>query len=161
MRYEITKNEAAERVKKLKDLIDIEQKFPYLITPDSPSQRVGGKPLDKFKKFIHPAPMLSFNDTFNQTDMEEWEKRLRKLDPKATSKGFYCELKLDGLAIELIYTNGILETGATRGDGTVGEDVTQNLKTVEAIPLTISSSKLKALNPKLIVRGEVFINKKD
>src|SRR3989344_8666128 len=151
MRYEITKNEAAERVKKLKDLIDkyrynrlaldkplvkeeiedslkkelfdIEQKFPYLITPDSPSQRVGGKPLDKFKKFIHPAPMLSFNDTFNQTDMEEWEKRLRTLDPKATSKGFYCELKLDGLAIELIYTNGILETGATRGDGTVGEDV--------------------------------------
>ena len=143
-----------------KELFDLEQKFPELVTPDSPTQRVGGKPLKEFKKIKHPERMLSFNDAFDEKDMEEWEARLKRLDPHAVDGGFYCELKIDGLAIELIYKKGILETGATRGDGTVGEDVTQNLKTVEVIPLKLQTTNYK-LQTSLVVRGEVFINKKE
>src|SRR3989344_9598539 len=84
-----------------KELFDIEQEFPELITPDSPSQRVGGQPLKEFKKVKHPERMLSFNDVFNNQDITDWENRLKKVDPRAVEDGFYCELKLDGLAIEL------------------------------------------------------------
>ncbi|MEX1063944.1 MAG: NAD-dependent DNA ligase LigA, partial [Candidatus Paceibacterota bacterium] len=142
-----------------KELFDLEQQFPELVTPDSPTQRVAGKPLKKFEKFTHPIRMYSFNDAFNEEDMKEWEERLRRLDPKATERGFYCELKLDGLAMELVYENGSLIVGATRGDGTIGENVTQNLKTIEAIPLRLVDSDKQ---PKtLVVRGEVFIGKKE
>jgi DNA ligase (NAD+) len=143
-----------------KELFDLEQKFPDLVTPDSPTQRVAGKPLKKFKKFQHPQPMLSFNDAFSREDMEEWEERLKRLDPRATEPGYYCELKIDGLAIELVYENGILKVGATRGDGIVGEDVTQNLKTVEAIPLKLETKNWE-LKTELVVRGEVFLSKKE
>src|SRR3989344_57044 len=143
-----------------KELFDIEQEFPELITPDSPSQRVGGQPLKEFKKVKHPERMLSFNDVFNNQDITDWENRLKKVDPRAVEDGFYCELKLDGLAIELIYEDGVLKTGTTRGDGTVGEDVTHNLKTIEAIPLSLPTTKYQLLTT-LVVRGEVFINKKD
>ena len=139
-----------------KELFDLEQQFPDLVTPDSPTQRVGGKPLKEFKKFKHPERMLSFNDAFDENDMKEWEARLQRLDPAATNQGFYCELKIDGLAMELIYKGGILETGATRGDGTTGEEVTQNLMTVEAIPLFVETSPTD-----FVVRGEVFITRKE
>jgi DNA ligase (NAD+) len=160
-----------------KELFDLEQKFPDLITQDSPTQRVGGKPLKEFKKIKHQQRMLSFNDGFSKEDMQDWQERFMKLVPRVartsrkagvpdlekdkniprgTSKiNYYCELKIDGLAIELIYKNGFLQTGSTRGDGNVGEDITQNLKTVEAIPLKIDYKK------DLIVRGEVFITKKE
>jgi len=157
-----------------KELFDLEQGFPDLITPDSPTQRVGGKPLEKFEKIRHPEPMLSFNDAFSQKDMEDWLERVARflgVDlPKddfsrqsfAEQKlgGFYCEPKLDGLAIELIYKNGILEVGSTRGDGLIGEDVTQNLKTIEAIPLKLSFDKFE-IPPEVVARGEVIITKKD
>jgi DNA ligase (NAD+) len=121
-----------------KELFDLEQQFPEFITPDSPTQRVGGKPLKEFAKVRHEASMLSFNDAFSKEDMEAWLERLenylgRKI--KYSDNAFYCELKIDGLAIELEYENSILMRGSTRGDGIIGEDVTQNLKTVEAIPL--------------------------
>ncbi len=122
-----------------KELFDLEQQFPDLITPDSPTQRVGGKPLDKFEKYTHPVRMLSFNDAFGRDDMSDWVGRLERIEPHASEKGFYCELKIDGLAIEIIYRNSLLEIGSTRGDGFVGENVTQNLKTVEAIPLSLQS----------------------
>ena len=145
-----------------KELFDLEQKFPELITLDSPTQRIGGKPLEKFEKVKHAQPMLSFNDAFSEQDMEDWMKRISKLLFKnlpANRQGkskidFFCELKIDGLAIELIYRKGVLKTGSTRGDGTVGEDITQNLKTIEAIPLKIRKSE------QAVVRGEVFIPKK-
>ena len=151
-----------------KELFDLEQKFPDLVTKDSPTQRVGGKPLKEFKKIRHSQRMLSFNDSFSKTDMEDWENRILKLintEPafaKATAGAvnYYCELKIDGLAIELIYENGFLKTGSTRGDGTTGEDITENLKTVEAIPLKIENLKLK-IPERLVVRGEVFISKKE
>jgi DNA ligase (NAD+) len=144
-----------------KELFDLEQDFPDLITPDSPTQRVGGKPLEKFKKVRHPEPMLSFNDAFSQEDMEDWLERISKLlTPQEVKKiDFYCEPKLDGLAIELIYKNGILEVGSTRGDGLIGEDVTQNLKTIEAIPLKISLDNFRS-PPQVVARGEVIITKK-
>ncbi|MBI2064236.1 MAG: NAD-dependent DNA ligase LigA [Candidatus Yanofskybacteria bacterium] len=138
-----------------KELFDLEQDFPDLITSDSPTQRVGGKPLKEFAKVKHPRPMLSFNDAFDQEDMKEWEARFEKMLPRAKKGGYYCELKIDGLAIELTYKKGALFVGSTRGDGLIGEDVTQNLKTVEAIPLTIPSKA-----DELVVRGEVFITKK-
>ncbi len=143
-----------------KELFDLEQEFPELVTPDSPTQRVAGKPLKKFEKFPHPRRMFSFNDAFSEEDMSDWEERLKRLDPRAAESGYYCELKIDGLAIELIYENGILKIGATRGDGTSGENVTQNLKTVEAIPLSLNP-KPSTLNPSLVVRGEVFLTKKE
>ena len=164
-----------------KELFDLEQKFPEFITPDSPTQRVGGKPLEKFEKVRHPQPMLSFNDAFSEKDMEDWLERISKLLTPGEVKriDFYCEPKLDGLAIELIYKDGILKTGSTRGDGIIGEDVTQNLKTIEAIPLRLREKEevinelkkigLKEIADKLghgikgpiVVRGEVIITKKE
>ena len=151
-----------------KELFDLEQQFPELITPDSPTQRVGGKPLAQFKKVHHEKRMLSFNDAFSEKDMEDWVTRLENyLGQKLHSDAplFYCELKIDGLAIELVYEDGIFLAGATRGDGLVGEDVTQNLKTIEAIPLHLETRQLQATNykppQKLVLRGEVFLSKKE
>ena len=102
-----------------KELFDLEQQWPDLVTPDSPSQRAGYKPLEKFAKVKHQERMLSFNDAFDEKDMQEWLERVKRLDPRAAEEGFYCELKIDGLAIELIYENGLFKTGSTRGDGVV------------------------------------------
>ena len=147
-----------------KELFDLEQEHPDLITKDSPTQRVGGEPLKEFKKVRHPVRMLSFNDAFSKDDIKNWLERISKLlTPVEKSQiDFYAELKIDGLAIELTYEDGIFVTGSTRGDGTVGEDITQNLKTVEAIPLSLQISNSKFKIPRtLTVRGEVFISKKD
>jgi DNA ligase (NAD+) len=122
-----------------KELFDLEYEFPEFITPDSPTQRVGGKPLEKFEKVRHPKPMLSFNDAFTRQDIEDWLERDSKLltADEISKIDYYCEPKLDGLAIELIFENGVFKTGSTRGDGLIGEDVTQNLKTIESIPLKL------------------------
>ena len=166
--------EALDSLKK--ELFDIETKFPKLITPDSPTQRIGGKPLPEFKKVRHEARMLSFNDSFSEQDMRDWFSRLQNYLGRDVKPEFYCELKIDGLAIELVYENGIFVQGSTRGDGHIGEDVTQNLRTVEAIPLKLFAkneaekivknegldSKLYDLEPKhLVVRGEVFLSTKE
>jgi DNA ligase (NAD+) len=133
-----------------KELFDLENLYPDLITSNSPTQRVGGKPLDKFKKVRHAQPMLSLNDAFDEDDMYDWLKRISKLTDKKID--FFCELKVDGLAAELIYENQLIQ-GSTRGDGIIGEDITQNLKTIESIPLNIQESA--------IVRGEVVMFQKD
>ena len=146
-----------------KQLFDLEQEFPEFITSDSPTQRVGAKPLRKFEKVRHPMPMLSLNDVFSEQETENWLIRIKKLltEKEQSEIDFYCELKLDGIAIELIYENGVLKTGSTRGDSIIGEDVTQNLKTINAIPLKLKTIKAQNLPANLVVRGEVFINKKD
>jgi len=163
--------EALDSLKK--EIFDLEQKFPEFITSDSPTQRVGGKPLEKFKKVRHFQPMLSFNDAFSEEDMEDWLERISKLlAPEERKKiDFFCELKIDGLAIELTYEKGVLKTGSTRGDGIIGEDVTQNLKTIEAIPLRpreeedlaedLKKIDLDKLPATIIARGEIFIPKKE
>ena len=151
-----------------KELFNLEQEFPDFATPDSPTQRVGGKPIKEFKKVKHTERMLSFNDAFSKEDMENWQERFLKLLPesKKNKVDYYCELKIDGLAIELIYENGILKTGSTRGDGNIGEDITQNLKTVDAIPLKLEGRTFQSFGRSdlpitLVVRGEVFITKKE
>ncbi len=158
-------DEALDSLKK--ELFDLEQKFPDLITPDSPTQRVGGRPLAEFKKVIHYNRMLSLNDAFSKEDMQDWLERIFKLlTPNEREQvDFYCELKIDGLAIELEYENGVLKTGSTRGDGSIGEDITQNIKTVQSIPLSLGKFKIQDSKFKIprafIVRGEVFISKKE
>jgi len=142
-----------------RELAKLEEQFPDLVTPDSPTQRIGGEPLDKFKKVRHRIPMLSLNDAFSEEDLRAWEGRLIKLvgEKRVKDSGYYCELKMDGLAVSLQYQKGILAVGTTRGDGVIGEDVTNNLKTVESIPL-----KLRGESPEEIeVRGEVYLPKKD
>ncbi len=153
-RQEIS-DEALDSLKK--ELFDLEQKNPEFITLDSPTQRVGGEALKEFRKVTHQERMLSLNDAFSLEDMQEWLERISKLltPSEREQLDFYAELKIDGLAIELEYQKGSFVQGSTRGDGTIGEDITQNLKTVEAIPLTIDSLE------HLVIRGEVFISKKE
>lgn len=162
------------------ELAQLEDQFPEFITPDSPTQRVGGKPLDKFEKYIHSRPMLSLNDVFSGEEIQEWQQRILKLLLLSARLDYYAEIKMDGLAIALIYEKGIFKTGATRGDGRVGENVTENLKTIEAIPLRLmefplvhwekklpflNKSQLKNLynsihQERIEVRGEVYMAKK-
>lgn len=139
-----------------KELFDLEEEYPQFITSDSPTQRIGGKPLEAFEKVKREKKMFSFNDAFSREDMDNWEKRNKKLLLRQGNIEYYCEPKLDGLAIELTYEKGILTVASTRGDGKIGENVTQNIKTIESIPLSINNAP-----PNLIVRGEVIINKKE
>jgi DNA ligase (NAD+) len=140
-----------------KELEGLEFKFPSLITSDSPTQRINGKPLSKFQKFHHETPMLSFDNVFNKQEILDWQNRNNKIVKNYDKNGYYCELKIDGLAVELIYENGFLKIGATRGDGKTGEDVTQNLRTIISIPLKLSGN----VPNKLIVRGEVYLKTKE
>ncbi len=119
------------------ELSQLESQYPDLITPDSPSQRVAGEPLKEFKKVTHKVPMLSLNDVFSSDELNEWIGRISKLAPNEHFQ-YLVEPKLDGLAVSLLYQNGELKIGATRGDGKVGEDVTQNLRTIESIPLKLN-----------------------
>jgi len=145
-----------------KELFDLEEMYPELVTSDSPTQRVGGEPLNEFKKVRHEKPMLSFNDAFSEADFRSWFERAENYLKRDVKPEFYCELKIDGLAIELVYENGLLIQGSTRGDGKVGEDVTSNLRTVEAIPLKLKVVSCKLKVPKrLVVRGEVFLSKSE
>lgn len=134
-----------------KELSDIETEYPDLITSDSPTQRVGGKILQGFEKVTHDVQMYSLNDGFSKEDIYDFDERVQKLAGKAV--GYCCELKIDGLAISLKYENGKFVQGATRGDGTVGENITENLKTVKSIPLELK----KPISVE--VRGECYMPK--
>lgn len=191
-------NEAKQRIEKLKDEINhhrylyhvldrqeisdaaldslkhelylLEQKYPEFITPDSPTQRVGGRPLKEFKKVRHKVPMLSLNDAFSEEELRQWEERLKRFILREKFD-YFAELKLDGFAISLVYKNGLLSYGATRGNGKIGEDVTQNLKTINSIPLRldlhkrIGDTRIQKTLENLIkkgtieVRGEVYMTK--
>lgn len=148
------------------ELTAIETKYPELITSDSPTQRVGGVPLPEFSKVTHRIPMLSLNDIFSTVECEEWYGRIVKLlgPVEAGRLDFFAELKMDGLAVSLIYRKGMLVRAATRGDGMVGEDVTQNIRTIESIPLRLASDRLPeslrpAVSSELEIRGEVYMRK--
>ena len=161
------------------ELEQLENQYPELITLDSPTQRIGGEAKKEFAKVVHSSPMLSFTDVFSEEEFGAWGRRNEDFIDKTISDGFYCELKIDGLAVSLIYKNGVFTTGSTRGNGAIGEEVTMNLKTIEAIPLKLREPEIiyselkkagfeKAVNffrsgwPKeLEVRGEVFMNTKD
>lgn len=163
------------------ELEKLERQFPDLITPDSPTQRVAGKPIPGFKKVRHESRMLSLQDAFSEEEMRSWETRLKKLAGRPIAIDYFAELKIDGFAISLVYENGALRTGSTRGDGAIGENVTENLRTIESVPLVLHDPEemrkekeirhildayplIKAATSKipsrLEVRGEVYMTKK-
>lgn len=139
------------------ELVQLEAENPELVTADSPTQRVGGAPLSEFEKIAHRKPMLSLANTYNVEELREFDERVRKFLESDKPVTYFCELKFDGLAVELVYEKGRLSTALTRGDGTVGENVTANVRTIKAVPLS-----LKKKAPELFeVRGEVLMFKKD
>jgi DNA ligase (NAD+) len=142
----------AEYDQLMKELIDLETQFSALRTNDSPSQRVGGQVLDAFEKVEHRAPMLSLGNAFNEQDLRDFDRRVRQA--VGDEVAYVCELKIDGLAVSLRYENGYFVQGATRGDGTVGEDITANLKTIRSIPLRLPEPL------SLEARGEAYMPKK-
>lgn len=127
------------------ELFKLEQQYPEFITPDSPTQRVGGEPLPQFCKISHETPMLSIEDVFSKQELEDWKEKIQKLLPHEKFD-YYAEIKMDGLAVSLIYKDGMFKIGSTRGDGKIGEDVTQNLKTIDAIPLQLRIPSEKEIN---------------
>lgn len=162
------------------ELAQLEEKYPHLVTPDSPTQRVAGKPLPGFSKVAHSTPMLSLVDAFSQQELTEWETRIKKLLPKNAQLDYFAELKVDGFAVSLVYEDGVFTTGSTRGNGMVGENVTENLKTIDSIPLRLrdtdeitkenASARILKKFPRvrsaiatpprrLEVRGEVYMTK--
>ncbi|GLB61905.1 NAD-dependent DNA ligase LigA [Cytobacillus sp. NCCP-133] len=139
----------AEYDKLLRELIEIEDQFPDLKTGDSPTQRVGGEILDMFEKVEHQSQMLSLGNAFNEQDLRDFDRRVRQGSGEAVT--YVCELKIDGLAVSLRYEDGLFELGATRGDGTIGENITANLKTIRSIPLRLKDEVT------MEVRGEAFM----
>ncbi len=158
------------------ELLDLEKEFPGLATPDSPSHRVGGAPLSEFQSVRHAVPMMSLDNTYSQEEVRDFVKRVQKLLPDETLE-WVVEPKVDGVAVSLRYENGVFTTGATRGDGTTGDDITANLKTIRSVPLKITSvaalvkarktedlfglqnrALTSAATPEVLeVRGEVFL----
>lgn len=142
------------------ELYGLEQQYPDLITSDSPTQRVGGEPLNKFQKVTHARRMLSMEDVFTREELQAWRQRLEKRIEGAASE-FFCMPKLDGLAISLVYERGLLVTAATRGNGRVGEDVTSNVKTIDSVPLKLREPKGVRLPDRVEVRGEIYFPVKE
>lgn len=186
----MTRSEAATRVAKLRDLLndyryqyyvldkptvedatydslnvelrELEGEFPDLITPDSPTQRVGAAPLKKFTPVAHATPMLSLNDVFSEEEVAAWVARLQRLVPQGLKETYYGEIKMDGLAASVVYENGVLVRGVSRGDGRVGEDVTSSLRTIESIPLRLRPAEdvpPEVYTGRFEVRGEVLMYK--
>jgi len=187
---QLTRTQAAERIAKLRDVINeyryeynvndrsimeesaadglkhelaqLEERFPELVTPDSPTQRVAGEPLPQFVSVTHQTRMLSLNDVFSEAEVLAWQQRIQKLVPD-DSLEYFVDTKMDGLACSLVYQEGVLVRGVTRGNGTVGEDVTQNVRTMDAIPLRLRHTKDTEpfLHGRTEVRGEIIMYKKD
>ncbi|HEY3973732.1 MAG TPA: NAD-dependent DNA ligase LigA [Candidatus Sulfotelmatobacter sp.] len=148
----------AEFDKLMQQLKALESEHPSMLTPDSPTQRVGGKPREGFVKVRHSTPMLSLDNTYNEEDLRDWERRVHELTGRS-EVDYVCELKLDGMSLALIYEDGKLARGVTRGDGSVGEDVTLNVRTVRSVPLSIPLDRLKkaGMPPNFEVRGELLM----
>ena len=148
----------AEYDRLMQELLELERQFPDLVTPDSPSQRVGAPPREEFETVPHTVPMLSLDNAFSEEDIREFDERVHRLLGVTGPIEYVAEPKLDGLGVELVYENGLLTVGSTRGDGYVGENVTANLKTIKSIPLRLITRWLPAPE-RLEVRGEVIMEK--
>ena len=144
------------------ELSQLEEQFPELITPDSPTQRVAGKALSKFAKVQHQTRMISLQDVFDRAEVAAWIQRMKKVRQDITEE-FLCDIKMDGLACALIYDDGILTRAVTRGDGLVGEDVTMNVRTIQNVPLTLRANQQFAhfLRGRTEIRGEIVMHKDD
>jgi len=146
----------AEYDRLMRELLSLEEEHPELVSVDSPSQRVGGMPLDGFGSVAHEIPMLSLDNAFDDSELDAFHKRMSDRIPNATFDVFCCEPKLDGLAVSLLYENGVLVQAATRGDGATGENITENVRTIKAIPLKLQG---EGWPQRIEVRGEVFMPK--
>jgi DNA ligase (NAD+) len=146
----------AEYDRLMRELLSLEEEHPELVSVDSPSQRVGGMPLDGFGSVAHEIPMLSLDNAFDDSELDAFHKRMSDRIPSATFDIFCCEPKLDGLAVSLLYENGVLVQAATRGDGATGENITENVRTIKAIPLKLQG---EGWPRRIEVRGEVFMPK--
>lgn len=157
----IMSEEAADSLKH--ELSQLEAEYPELITPDSPTQRVAGTPSSEFQSVEHSQRMLSLNDVFNKDEILAWQERITKLLPANATPEYFVDIKMDGLACALVYEDGLLVRGITRGDGFVGEDVTANIRTIESIPLRLHASEesKKFLQGRTEVRGEIVMYKAD
>ena len=149
----------SEYDRQLRRLVEIEARYKDLITDDSPSQRVGGIALESFSQIEHAVPMLSLDNAFNEVELQEFERKVKdRLNYSAADKlpqiEYACEPKLDGAAVSLLYENGSLIYGATRGDGSVGEDITANVRTINSVPLKLQGDNIPEL---LEVRGEIYL----
>jgi DNA ligase (NAD+) len=145
----------AQYDKLYRELVDLEEAYPTLRTPDSPTQRVGAEPASQLAKHTHLVPMLSLSNSFNDEELAAWEERIVRLAGDSVRKaGYNCELKIDGAAVALTYRDGVLAAGATRGNGTIGELVTTNLRTIRDIPLRLRGSEHPAM---MEIRGEVYM----
>ncbi|RUR87002.1 DNA ligase [Chlorogloeopsis fritschii PCC 6912] len=139
-----------------RELQDLETKYPELVTPDSPTQRVGEKPATQFTSVRHNIPLYSLENAFSVDELRTWDQRWRRQLPAQTEAEYVCELKIDGNALALTYENGVLTRGATRGDGVMGEDITQNVRTIRSIPLRLNLEGLENFE-RVEVRGEAFL----
>mgnify|MGYP000250610192 FL=1 len=143
----------AEYDRLFRELLQLEEAFPELATPSSPSQRVGAAPLEKFESVRHNLPMLSLENAFNDQEMRDFDERIKRFLATEETIEYACEVKMDGVAVELVFRDGRFELGSTRGDGTTGEQITENLRTIASIPLVLSEDAPSMLE----VRGEVYI----
>jgi len=150
----------AEYDRLMRELIKLESEYPEFLNPNSPTQRVGAKPLEEFSTVSHTIPMLSLANAMSVEELKDFDKRVKKL-LNISDVDYVMEVKIDGLAVELIYVNGEFTLGSTRGDGYTGEDITQNLKTIKAIPMRLLHSPDAPTPERLEVRGEVYIGKKE
>ncbi len=148
----------AEYDKLLRRLVEIEEAHPELATPDSPTQRVGAAPAEQFSPVRHTIPMLSLANAMDEEEAIEFDARVKRLLETDDEIGYVAEPKLDGLSVELVYEDGVLTVGSTRGDGVTGEDITANLRTVKSVPLKLTGNKVPA---RLETRGEIFITRED
>ncbi|SVD68501.1 uncharacterized protein METZ01_LOCUS421355, partial [marine metagenome] len=145
-----------------RELLFLESKFPDLVSKNSPTQRVGMKPAEGFKKITHDSPMLSLDNAFSSKDLKDFHRRVKERLAEELELYYCCELKLDGVAVNLFYKDGKFDKAATRGDGSTGEDITHNIRTLSSVPLILSEENSDYKVPSsLEVRGEVFIRTKD
>ncbi|MFA7455685.1 MAG: NAD-dependent DNA ligase LigA, partial [Desulfobulbaceae bacterium] len=142
-----------------RELLELEQRYPHLVTPDSPSLRVGGEPLSAFAEVAHPFPMYGLDNVFDEEEFRAFDRKVKRYLQRNEEIAYFVEPKLDGLAVELIYERGLFTLGSTRGNGMVGEDITPQLRTVQAIPLRLRDVG-RSLPEQLIVRGEVYLPRK-
>jgi len=140
----------------MRELRELEAEYPFLVTPDSPTQRVGAEPLDTFSKVTHVVPMTSLGNAFDEGEMYAWLARVKRLLPEDVSLEYVVEPKIDGLAVAVTYENGVFVRGATRGNGLVGEDVSLNLRTVKNVPLRIPLGDSPP-PARIEVRGEIYM----
>jgi len=148
--------------KLMEELISLEKKYPFLISPDSPTQRVGGEPTKEFPVVFHDIPMLSLANTYSEEDLHDFHKRIRELVSATKQINFIAELKIDGVAISLQYRGGLFVQGVTRGDGLKGDEISNNLRTIKSIPLRLNFKEVEEkIFENIEVRGEIYMNRKD